>query len=261
MKIARVFLQLAFTFSLWNASAQILQPVHWTTEVKQLDKSHYEIILKAKMDEGWAIYSQSSDPNAAQPIEITLVKDKHFELIGKVEERGKKKEGPEPLFDNLVVSKYYDHVDFVQKINVSDASKPIKASAYFMSCNSEKCIPPTNEDFVIALNGEVPEEKSMGGMPAGSGLIPSSTLAGIDQNSNLLDPVKVKSELIDKGNAVYGLKFTAIIQDGWYIYSHNIPPDGPIPSDIVLTDDSGYEKMGSIQELSDHRLEGFDEIF
>ncbi|MBK7358687.1 MAG: thioredoxin family protein [Saprospiraceae bacterium] len=261
MKIARVFLQLAFIFSLWNASAQILQPVHWTTEVKQLDKSHYEIILKAKMDDGWAIYSQTSDPNAAQPSEITLEKGKHFELIGKVEERGKKKEGPEPLFDNLVVSKYYDHVDFVQKIKVSDASKPIKASAYFMSCNSEKCIPPTNEDFVISLNGEVPEEKSMGGMPAGTGLIPSTPLTANDQNSNLLDPVKVKSELIDKGNATYGLKFTATIQDGWYIYSHNIPPDGPIPSDIVLTEDAGYEKIGSIQELSDHRLEGFDEIF
>lgn len=54
----------------------------------------------------------------------------------------KKKEGPEPLFENKIVSKYYDHVDFVQKVKIKDPSKPIKASVYYMSCDSEQCIPP-----------------------------------------------------------------------------------------------------------------------
>ena len=67
----------------------------------------------------------------------------------KTQEIGKKKEGPEPLFENKIVSKYYDHVDFVQKVKIKDPSKPIKASVYYMSCDSEQCIPPTPKEFVF----------------------------------------------------------------------------------------------------------------
>ncbi|MBK8485153.1 MAG: thioredoxin family protein [Saprospiraceae bacterium] len=255
-------LVLALGFSLTSFS-QILEPVHWSHEVKRLSPNTFEIILKAKMDAGWAIYSQSSDPNAAQPTEISIQKAPGLELIGKAEEIGKKKEGPEPLFDNLIVSKYYDHVAFVQKIKVKDPSKPIQASAYFMSCNSEKCIPPTNQDFAISLNGEALEEKSMGGMP---GSMPQTSV-GLSGNpiqsepSGLLDPVKVKSELISKENGVYTLKFIADIQEGWFIYSHDIGEDGPLPTSIEFSDSASFEKIGAISENSEHKLEGYDEIF
>jgi thiol:disulfide interchange protein DsbD len=267
MKIQNQLITIVLAFFVSNAFSQILDPVHWSYEVKPQAGNTYELILKAKMDNGWAIYSQTSDPdpNAPQPTEITIQKSNSFESVGKTEERGKKKEGPDPLFEDRIVSKFYDHVDFVQLIKVKDPSKPIKVSAYYMSCNSEKCIPPTNEDFEIYVNGANPEPKSMGGMP---GSVPAvnlnSTENGQIPNSNesgIYDPVKTKSELIKKEQGVYGLKFIATIDEGWHIYSNKIGLDGPIPTSIDLTPSDSYEPVGSIYETSDHKIEGFDEIF
>jgi thiol:disulfide interchange protein len=264
MMIRKPLIITALAFIVSNAFTQILQPVHWSHEVKTVSGNTYELILKATLDNGWAIYSQTSDPDpdAPQPTEITFQKSPSFELVGKTEERGKKKEGPEPLFENRVVSKFYDHVDFVQIIKVKDPSKPIKASAYFMSCNSEKCIPPTNEDFEIYVTGDKPEPKSMGGMP---GSLPVANLNNTppieSDQSGIYDPVKVKSELIQKDAGTFTLKFTATIEKGWYIYSHNIGEDGPIPTNIEFTTADSYELVGTITEASEHKVEGFDEFF
>lgn len=263
MNIQKQLISIVLSLFGWGLNAQILQPVHWSYEVKHQGAQNYEIIFRANMDPGWAIYSQSSDPDAAQPTEITIEKSNAFELIGKTEERGKKKEGPEPLFDNLIVSKYYDHVDFVQKVKVNNPSIPIKANAYFMSCNSEKCIPPTYEDFVVYVTGEKPEPKSMGGMP---GSVPAVNLNPVTQesgisNEGIYDPVKTRSELIAKEAGIYTLKFIASIDEGWYIYSNHIGEDGPIPTNIEFNPGDSYAPVGGIQEISDHKLEGFDEIF
>lgn len=58
----------------YYSSAQMFDPVHWDQEVKSLGNNEYELIFKAKLDQGWAIYSQTSDPNAAQPTEVTFKK-------------------------------------------------------------------------------------------------------------------------------------------------------------------------------------------
>ncbi len=264
MKIHKLLISTTLVLLISNAFTQILQPVHWSYDLKAQKDNTYEVTLHAKMDKGWAIYSQTSDPNAAQPTEITFEKSPGFELIGKAAEVGKKKEGPEPLFDNLVVSKYYDHVDFVQLVKVKDPSKPIKASAYYMSCNSEKCIPPTNEDFVISLNGQKAESSTSVSEPLGSSPIASTNLLlqeSATKSNGIFEPVKVKSELINKGQNIYTLKFIADIEDGWYIYSHDIGPDGPIPSNIEMTASDSYEIVGKIIETSDHKIEAYDEIF
>ncbi len=237
--------------------AQVLQPVHWTHEVKKVGDKTYEFVLIAQMDKGWAIYSQSSDPNAAQPTEITVDPSPGLEILGKATERGHKKEGPEPLFDNLIVSKYYDRVEFVQKLKLNDTNKAVKISAYFMSCNSEKCIPPTSEEFVLFADGRREDTKS--GTPLSSD-IPSVT--GLpNQNQGILDPVKVSSNLEDLGNGSFKLVFHAKIDNGWFIYSHFIGEDGPIPTSIEFDSTGSYELNGKIVETSAHRMEVFDEIF
>ena len=53
---------LAVLLTFCTANAQILDPVHWSTEVKLISKNEYEIIFKAVLDEEWAIYSQTSNP-------------------------------------------------------------------------------------------------------------------------------------------------------------------------------------------------------
>ncbi|MDQ3143179.1 MAG: thiol:disulfide interchange protein, partial [Bacteroidota bacterium] len=121
--------------------AQILDPVHWTTEVKPLANNEYEIIFHAILDKGWSIYSQNNDPNVISPTEVTLEQNTQFVLLGGVEERGKLKKGAEPLFDNTILSKYMEKVDFVQRIKVLKPLKSLNASVFYMTCDDKQCLP------------------------------------------------------------------------------------------------------------------------
>lgn len=242
-------------------AAQLLQPVHWSHSIKNLSGNEYELTLTAKMDKGWAIYSQSSDPDAAQPTEFSFSKSATYELIGEMAEKGNKKQGPEPLFDNLIVAKYYDVVHFVQKVRIKDPSAPIKVSAYFMSCDSEKCIPPTYEDFQVYADGSGDEGKTgIGGVQFG-GLQANSEEPLQEDASNLLDPVSLKSELQKNPDGSYSLIVHAQIEKGWFIYSHYIPEGGPIPSGFEFASSPSFELIGKLKETSDHLLKLYDDIF
>ncbi|MBL4577936.1 MAG: cytochrome C biogenesis protein, partial [Flavobacteriales bacterium] len=44
--------------SLFSTQAQVLEPVKWTYEVRDLGNGEYELIFKAAIDDGWHLYSQ-----------------------------------------------------------------------------------------------------------------------------------------------------------------------------------------------------------
>lgn len=254
-------LVLALVLVHFSAMGQIFDPVHWQTELKSLGNNEYELICHATLDKGWAIYSQTSDPNAAQPSELTFKKGAHYSLMGKAEERGHKKEGPEPLFDNLVVAKYYDKVDFVQKVKVTDPNLPILAEIYYMSCNSERCIPPTPKALTFVINGQAPN--ASGGMPtavAEANITESSSL-GTGAQSKIFDPVKTTSSATKKSDKIHTINVKAMMDEGWFIYSNKIGADGPIPSSIDWEAGDHYKLTGELTETSEHKIEGYDEIF
>ena len=254
----RLSLSLMFLLNYCMISyAQILNPVHWTTETKKVSDKEYELIFKAKLDKGWAIYSQTSDPEAASPTEVTFTNGAHFEVLGKTQEIGKKKEGPEPLFENKIVSKYYDHVDFVQKVKIKDPSKPTKASVYYMSCDSEQCIPPTPKEFVFNLEGTT---ASTDESPAGIAPV-AVTMNGQSGSNEIYDPVKVVARIKKLNETSYQIELDVKIDQGWFIYSNKIGDEGPIPSSIDWEAATSYKKSGDLQETSEHQIKGFDDIF
>lgn len=185
---------LALIMSSGHGFGQILDPAHWQTSIKSLGNQEYELVLSAKLDDGWCIYSQTSDPEAAIPTEVTIKNSQGLTLIGKVEERGKLKKAAEPLFDNKILAKYYEHVDFVQKIKITDKVPSIQAEVYFMCCNSETCIPPTTKTFQV----NVMEAGSNNGIvPGGQGSLPvsGSETLGAKPSEGIFDPVHVTGGL------------------------------------------------------------------
>ena len=129
----------------------ILEPVKWTFEAKSLGDDMYELNMVANMDEKWSIYSQHTADGGPVPTSFEFESD-NFEAIGEVEEKGKKKEGPDPLFDGLNVIKFVESpVTFTQKVKVTDASKPITGYLTFMTCDDARCLPPTDVDFEFAF--------------------------------------------------------------------------------------------------------------
>ena len=144
-------------------NAQILTPVKWSTETKDLGNNEYEISLHAKIDQGWHMYSQNHPGDGiGVPATITFESNPNAELKGKVSESGKLLDKYSELFQQQ--EKYYENkVTFKQKIKLKDPKETtIKFSAETQVCDAEKCLPPDWQDFTVKITPKkevVAEEK------------------------------------------------------------------------------------------------------
>lgn len=130
----------------------ILEPVKWSFSKKELGGNEYELTFTANLDKNWNLYSQHTSDDGPIPTTFYFTEGEHFELLGETTEEGKKKEGKDPLFDNVVVIKYLEGpVVFTQKVKVNDDTKPIEGFIEYMSCDASKCI-ALEEDFSFALS-------------------------------------------------------------------------------------------------------------
>ncbi len=134
-----LILLVAFATTL-NLSAQLVDPVHWETSVEQISADEYNLIFTATMDPGWMLYSQHTEDGGPIPTTFYFDEGSHYTRIGEVAEKGKKKEGKDPLFDNITVIKYpKGPVVFTQKVKASALGTAITCEVEFMSCNDETC--------------------------------------------------------------------------------------------------------------------------
>lgn len=152
-----LFLACFFTLSL---TAQIEKPVTWSFSKKKISDTEVDLMFKADIQDGWYTYSQYivGDYDIVKTI-FNYDKGTHFSLIGKSKEISKhRKEGPEPLFENMHMIKFSKEVTFVQRIKITDPTKPIKGYLEFMTCNNEKCLPTAEVDFMFDLSKDGKKE-------------------------------------------------------------------------------------------------------
>lgn len=125
-------------------------PITWTTKVEKLDDKEYKVSLIGKIQPGWYIYSQFL-PSDDGPVRTTIEFDKEgYELIGKAEEMGEKKEGFDDMFGMNVI-KFGKEIEFSQKIKLSANVKNIKATLNYMTCNNEVCLPPKDVALSVLI--------------------------------------------------------------------------------------------------------------
>jgi cytochrome c biogenesis protein CcdA len=140
---------LLFSFFVLSGWSQIYSPVKWTTSLKDNRDGTYSFIANAKIDDGWWVYSEylSSDEG---PIATTVNFDEgpHFKLIGKGLESDNALKIYDKIFEMEVV-KFKHTFSIEQKLKITDASKPITGYINFMTCNDERCLPPTDVDFSL----------------------------------------------------------------------------------------------------------------
>ena len=81
----------------------------------------------------------------------------------------------------------------------------------------------------------------------------------LTSSAQILEPVKwaFSAERTSAGEAE--LIFTATIDNGWYLYSQNIPEGGPVPTGFYFEESSAYQLVGEVVEPKP--IEKFDEIF
>ncbi|MBK6620405.1 MAG: hypothetical protein IPG32_05825 [Saprospirales bacterium] len=141
---------LAFAAFTVPSMSQILDPVKWETEYCQISDTEFDLIFKAKMEPLWAVYSQFLEEDGPIPTTFEFNAGGHFQLSGKAKETGERYEGYDPLFDMNVI-KYKKHAEFTQRVKVSDLSQPIVGYFTYMTCDDERCLPPTDVDFSFEL--------------------------------------------------------------------------------------------------------------
>lgn len=141
----------------FQLNAQILEPVKWNHELKKISDREYELVFTAKIEKGWTLYSVYTAEEGPVPTEIFFEEIEGAELSGDPVEEGDRKEGPDPLFDNVNVIKFTAKLPYVvsQKLIVNDPSKPIKGYLTYMTCDDAQCLPPTDVEFVYYPEGNV----------------------------------------------------------------------------------------------------------
>ncbi|NLN32733.1 MAG: DUF255 domain-containing protein [Flavobacteriaceae bacterium] len=145
-------------------NAQVLTPVKWSTETKDLGNDEYEVLLHAKLDDGWHMYSQQHPGDGIGiPATISFEENPNVQLVGKTQEIGKLIDAYSELF--LQQEKYYENkVSFKQKIKLKNPKETtVKFSAETQVCDAEKCLPPDWLDFSVKITPkkqEVVEVKS-----------------------------------------------------------------------------------------------------
>ncbi|MEZ4907349.1 MAG: protein-disulfide reductase DsbD family protein [Saprospiraceae bacterium] len=143
-KIALAFLSFFILFNSLNA--QILKPVKWNWRAEKIDDNTYNLIFNAKIQETWSLYSQFIDDGGPVPTSFTFDPGSNYSLVGKTTESKNVETKFDKVFE-MEIKKFHDYAEFVQKVKVSDKSKPITGYLSFMTCDDTRCLPPSDIDF------------------------------------------------------------------------------------------------------------------
>lgn len=149
MKMLRgIFLLLCMMSTVLQA--QVLNPVTWNHTVKDKGNNVYEISLNAKLEQGWHIYSVTQgEGGIGIPTSLTWTPGSHYELQGRLTERGKLLNVYSELID--ANEKYYaSNASFVQDIKVK-ANGTVEVEIMYQVCDDEKCLPPDYKEFSIPV--------------------------------------------------------------------------------------------------------------
>lgn len=132
---------------------QILEPVKWSFNVEQTSPGEATLILTARIDKKWHLYSQDIPPNGPIPTTFKFNKSPDYKLIGKVTEP-KPIEEIDPLFENMLLKFFTGKAVFKQKIKVlSQKDFVVTGTLEFMCCDDKQCIPPTEVEYSFNIKG------------------------------------------------------------------------------------------------------------
>ncbi|MGB3079637.1 MAG: protein-disulfide reductase DsbD domain-containing protein [Saprospiraceae bacterium] len=240
------------------AIGQIYSPVKWKMDLQPSGNGEYLFTAKATIDKGWWVYSQHLESEDGPVATVVFFEEgPHYKLIGK----NKESDNVHKIFDKVFemnLAKYQDYFTIEQKIKVIDPSKPIVGVVTFMTCNDERCLPPTDVDFSLKATGKssgdakpkdastsdtksltqadkkVPvednstsaEKKKLTEDTNPSATSSSTSISNVivanvpkgTSSPGILSPVKWTFSSVKKSDGVYDVIAEARIDEGWHIY-------------------------------------------
>ena len=125
---------------------QMVNPVHFTSQLRQLEGANAEIEFTATIDNGWHVYSTDLGNDGPISATFTAVKMDGAEPVGKLQTRGKETKQFDKMFDMEL--RFFEHkACFVQKIRFTKPTYTIDCYLEYGACNDEMCMPPMQVEF------------------------------------------------------------------------------------------------------------------
>lgn len=131
----------------YTAEAQILNPVKWSYAAKKINDKEAVIFLKATLQPGWNIYSQTVGDGGPVATSFVFAPSKSYTLNGKTIEPK-----PQTKFEKtfgMNVPYFQNSVVFQQKIKLQGAEAVVKGTLEYMACNEKQCLPPKEVEFTV----------------------------------------------------------------------------------------------------------------
>jgi len=144
---------LALLFIFNSTFSQILDPVKWSFDQKQLSDNEYELTFKASIDDHWHLYAQYLPPeNFSLPTTFIFDSIVGVELVDTVLEHSKVHEAYEELAG--AISRWFEHeAVFTQKIKVTGDNPYVGGLIDYMSCDDTQCI-KLDKEFTFNFGSE-----------------------------------------------------------------------------------------------------------
>ena len=199
---------IAFLLTALNLSAQQLDPVKWTYSVKETSATEAELVFTAKLDAGWHLYSQYTDPNGPLAIVFEFADSKDYMRIGKVHEP-KPHEEMDDIFQ-CVVKSFSGTVVFRQKVQrLSEKDFEVKGVLSYQLCNDGSCIAPEDRDFSFKVKGAA-EEVAATDQPEIAEQVDSTETTEVSADTNSLVLTEKPEEPAKKGQSLIVIFLLAI---------------------------------------------------
>ena len=138
------------------AQAQMVNPVHFTSQLKTGKGAEAEIVFSATIDAGWHVYSTNLGQDGPIEASFGVVKMEGAEPVGRLTPRGKEIKKYDELF-GMELRYFEQQVTFVQKIRFTKPQYTIDCYLEYGACNDQSCLPPTQVE--LSASGEVKSEK------------------------------------------------------------------------------------------------------
>ena len=147
-----LFSLLAVIFSI-SVRGQMMDPVHFTSQLKMLEGDEAEIIFSATVDPGWHVYSTDLGNDGPISATFNVVKMDGVETVGKLKPRGNVVKQFDKMFDMEL--RFFEHkAMFVQKVRFTKPQYTIDCYLEYGACNDEMCMPPSQVE--LKKSGKAP---------------------------------------------------------------------------------------------------------
>jgi thiol:disulfide interchange protein len=169
MQKFRQFLTLFLFFVLALPLAAAPQKVTWQAQLQPSDIRAGEgaqIVLTARLEKGWHLYSTTQPSGGSLPTSIELVPNKALKAVGKVVQPAPLKK-PNEVF-NITDELYENAVAFGVPVKVNSGitgAEKAKLRVRFMVCTDKTCLPPATVEVPVSFEVGAGEPRAENAAP------------------------------------------------------------------------------------------------